>query len=234
MEAKGSQQAFGPLQATQPLGERVYSVLEESIVDGAMAPGTHLREDEIAKQLGVSRVPVREALQRLVHDGFVEHRAGKGAFVHAPSAREVEEVFHARSLLESECARLAAAHISEQDLARLEDLLELGNAAVVAKDAQLLLELNDRFHKTIVSASDNSVIARMMAILHRRIRWYFFQVVVTRAEGSWDQHKQIYEALRDRDGDRAAKCMVDHVLQTAETIRTQQDITDDVGDPTGR
>ena len=223
MEPKADKlSSFSILKAAQTLGERVYEVLEEAIVDGVIAQGSHLREDEIAKQLGVSRNPVREALQRLMHDGFVEHRAGRGAFVHAPSEREVLEVFHARSLLESECARLAAGHISGLELSQLEELLGLGEAAIEEQDAHLLLQLNDRFHKIIVVASDNSVIARMMVILQRRIRWYFFQVVVTRAPGSWDQHRKIYEALRQRDGDRAAACMVAHVMQTAATIREQQ------------
>ena len=233
LESKGDElRTLGLLKAAQTLGERVYEVLEESIVDGVIAPGSHLREDEVAKQLGVSRNPVREAIQRLVHDGFVEHRPGKkGAFVHAPSDKEVQEVFHARALLESDCARLAAKNISDVDLARLQELLGHGDAAIAAQDAKHLLQLNDRFHNIVVEAADNSVIARMLGVLQRRIRWYFYQVVVTRAAGSWDQHRQIYEALRDHDGDRAAVCMMAHVMQTAATIRDHQDTVDGAGLP---
>ncbi len=231
LESNGDElRTLGLLKAAQTLGERVYEVLEESIVDGVIAPGSHLREDEVAKQLGVSRNPVREAIQRLVHEGFVEHRAGKkGAFVHAPSDREVQEVFHARSLLESDCARLAAASISDADLDRLQALLGQGDEAIAAQDAKQLLELNDRFHNIVLEAADNSVVARMLGVLQRRIRWYFYQVVVSRAAGSWNQHRQIYEALRDHDGDRAAACMMAHVTQTAETIRGHQDTVDDAG-----
>lgn len=210
---------FGLLEAAQPLRERVYDALEATIVDGIFAPGEHLREGDLAKRLGVSRNPVREALQRLVHDGLVDHHPGKGVFVHSPSLKEVEEVFHTRALLESESARLAAARIGPAELATLEELLSLGRAATEAKDAGRLLELNEQFHTTVLTAADNSVMAKMMISLQRRIRWYFSRVVVTRASGSWDQHAEIFEALRDHDGDRAARCMAAHVAQTGQTIR---------------
>lgn len=219
-------QTFGVLEAAQPLRERVYKALEEAIVDGIFPPGIHLKEDDLAKRLGVSRNPVREALQTLVHDGLVDHRPGKGVFVHNPSAHEVDEVFHARALLESDSARLAADRISEADLGRLEELLNLGQAAVEAQDARALLELNDRFHNVIITAADNSVMARMMTTLQRRIRWYFSRVVVTRAVDSWDQHIEIFQALRERDGEKAAQFMAAHVMQTGQTIRDTQRVTD--------
>lgn len=219
--------AFGLLAASQPLRERVYDALEEIIVDGIFPPGFHLREDDLAKRLGVSRNPVREALQRLVHDGLVDHRPGKGVFVHEPSLREVEEVFHVRVLLESESARLAAERISAEALEQLEELLRLGAVAVEAKDATRLLELNERFHSTVIAASDNSVMAKMMVSLQRRIRWYFSRVVVTRSVGSWGQHTEILDALRAGDGEAAARHMADHVRQTGQTIR------DSLGEATG-
>ncbi len=222
----GEGPAFGLLKAAQPLRERVYTALEEAIVDGIFPPGFHLREDDLAKRLGVSRNPVREALQTLAHDGLVDHRPGRGVFVHDPSTHEVEEVFHARALLESDSARLAADRISEADLHLLEELMDLGQAAVEAQDPGALLELNERFHSVIFGAADNSVMAKMMTMMQRRIRWYFSRVVVTRAVESWDQHREIFQALRERDGEKAARYMAAHVLQTGQTIRDKQNVTD--------
>lgn len=213
--------ALGVLAAPQLLRERVYEALEAGIVGGTFPPGSHLREDDLAGQLGVSRNPVREALQRLMHDGLVDHRSGKGIFVHAPSLREVEEVYHVRALLESEAARLAAENIDEAGLAKLSELLVLGADAVVKKDAELLLELNERFHDTILTAADNSVMSKMMVTLQRRIRWYFASVVVQRSGGSWDQHEAIYDAISSRDGKRAAELMAEHVSHTGIAIRAQ-------------
>lgn len=215
------------LAAPQLLRERVYEALEASIVAGTFPPGSHLREDDLARQLGVSRNPVREALQRLMHDGLVDHHSGKGIFVHAPSLREVEEVYHVRALLESESARLAAEHIDEAGLTKLSELLTLGGDAVGKRDAEQLLELNERFHNIILTAADNSVMLKMMITLQRRIRWYFGSVVVERSGGSWDQHEAIYRALRSRDGQKAAELMAEHVSHTGVAIRARISTTGD-------
>jgi DNA-binding GntR family transcriptional regulator len=204
------------------LQERVYRELERLMVDGALKPGFHLVEDDLASRLGVSRNPIREALQRLASEGFVDRQPGRGAFVRSPGAHEIDEVFHVRTLLESESARLAAERISPAELEELAHILDLGDAAVRNGDASQLLELNERFHGIIVSAADNSVMAKMMVSLRLRIRWYFSAVVVTRSAGSWDQHAEIYRALRDGDGEKAAARMAEHVRQTAQTIRDRR------------
>lgn len=219
--------SFSLLETVQPLRERVYEALEGLIVDGALASGQHLREDDLATRLGVSRNPVREALQWLVHDGFADHQPGKGTFVHAPTMQEVEEVFHTRAVLESETAYMAAARITMADLTLLENILEQGHAAVKTQGVGELLKLNEAFHNVIIGAANNAVMAKMMLTLRRRIRWYFSSVVATRAVGSWDQHRQIYEALRVRDGSTAAQCMAVHVRQTGQAIQNKQNPKDD-------
>lgn len=210
------------VQPTTPLPERVYQTLEQSIVDGVLRPEMHLVEDDLARRLGVSRNPVRQALQRLAHEGFVQRQPGRGAFVHSPSAQEIDDIFHVRALLEADCARLAAERITESELEELSRILDLGKAAVQSEDAGQLLELNDRFHGVIIGAANNPVMERLMIGLRRRIRWYFSSVVVTRATGSWQQHGAIYLALRERDGEKCAVLMAEHVGQTLEKIQGQQ------------
>ena len=205
-----------------PLPERVYETLEQSIVDGVLPPDMHLVEDDLAQQLGVSRNPVRQALQRLAHEGFVRRQPGRGAFVHSPSAQEIDDIFHVRTLLEGDCARLAAARITDAQLFEMRQILELGDAAARNEDAGQLLELNDRFHAVIIRAANNPIMERLMISLRRRIRWYFSSVVVTRATGSWQQHEEIYRALVARDGDACASLMAAHVGQTLEKIQVQR------------
>lgn len=215
---------FSRFEPASSLSDRVYDAIEQLIVDGVLSPGRHLVEDALAVELGVSRNPVRQALQRLSHEGLVQHETGRGAFVHLPSAKEVDDVFHLRILLESECARLAASRVTPGDLRSLKEILALGDAAVKKADAVQLLELNDRFHHVIIEAADNPVMAKFMQSLRRRIRWYFSSVVVTRATGSWEQHAEIYSALKVRDGERCASIMADHVRQTLEKIQGGRDI----------
>ncbi|WP_449278318.1 GntR family transcriptional regulator [Leucobacter sp. GX24907] len=204
------------------LPERVYESIEQSIVDGVLTPGTHLIEEDLARRLGVSRNPVRQALLRLAQEGFVQHQRGRGAFVHSPSVQEIDDIFHVRTLLESDCARLAAARISEDGLEELRRLLEVGREAVAEEDTRQLLELNDRFHGVIIAAANNPIMERLMVGLRRRIRWYFSSVVVRRAPSSWQEHEGIYEALCARDGERSAALMAEHVGQTSAKIQREQ------------
>lgn len=210
------------IQPSMPLPERVYETLEKSIVDGILRPGMHLIEDDIARRLGVSRNPVRQALQRLAHEGFVHREQGRGAFVHFPSPQEINDIFHVRALLESDCARLAAERITNADLEELNRILSLGRSAVDVGDPGQLLELNDRFHGIIVRAANNPIMERLMIGLRRRIRWYFSSVVVARSTGSWHEHEEIYHALLARDAARCAAVMNIHVGQTLETIQADQ------------
>src|SRR5687767_16025848 len=96
-----------PIEAL-PLREHVYERLQEMLIDRALAPGDHLVEERLAAQLGVSRGPVREALQRLHRDGWITLRPRYGAFVNQPTMVQVDEFFEARELVEQSAARLAA------------------------------------------------------------------------------------------------------------------------------
>ena len=113
-EARGVRQ---PLARPAPLRQAVYDVIAEMIVNRELQPGEHLVENELAAQLGVSRQPVREALQRLHSEGWVDLRPALGAFVHVPTEAEADELLATRTLLETESARLAAkrATQAEQD-----------------------------------------------------------------------------------------------------------------------
>lgn len=204
-----------------PLRVRVRDALKDLIVDGVLRPGEHLTEEELATRLGVSRNPIREGLQQLAHDGFVDLRPGRGAFVHAPTMREVDDIFHVRVLLESESARLAAQRITPESLARLKEILALGAAAVQAGEPLPLLELNSQFHDIVSAAAGNAVMRSMLNALGKRIRWYFADVVVERAPNSWRQHENLYQALLARDSDTAARLMAEHVGKTRRLLQSR-------------
>ena len=98
-----------PLQRPVPLRQSVYDALIDLIVGGDLPPGQHMVETDLARQLGVSRQPIREALHRMEAEGWVDLRPSQGAFVHVPTDAEVDNLLDVRVLLESETARLAAA-----------------------------------------------------------------------------------------------------------------------------
>ncbi|MET8160729.1 GntR family transcriptional regulator [Sphaerisporangium sp. NPDC005289] len=101
-----------------PLRESVFEALLELIISGSLRPGRHLAESELAEMLGVSRQPIREALQLLSGEGWVDLFPGHGAFVHALTAKEADQLLAVRTLLEAEAARLAARNHTEEEPAQ--------------------------------------------------------------------------------------------------------------------
>jgi DNA-binding GntR family transcriptional regulator len=198
---------FGP---RSPLRERVYEKLEELIIYGTLAPGEHLVEATIAKRLGVSRIPVREALQFLHRDGWVDLRPRQGAFVHRPTLEEVEDAFSVRTILEVESARLAASSARRDSVQTLNDIVIAGTEALARADDRELVLLNSRFHAQVTSAGGNRVLESLIASLDKRIRWYFAPVVRYRAAESWKEHAEIVAAIAANEPERAAEAMRRH------------------------
>lgn len=209
-----AQDSSQPLKRTVPLRDRVYETLEELIMYGALSPGHHLVEADIAKKLGVSRIPVREGLQLLARDGWIDLRPRQGAFVHQPTAQEVDDVFCVRTVLEVESTKLAASKATTGSLATLRKILESGREALTRPDERELVTLNSQFHARVTRMSGNEVLAQLIAGLDKRIRWYFAAVVKTRGPNSWKEHAEILEAIAAGDPKRAADAMRTHAERT--------------------
>jgi DNA-binding GntR family transcriptional regulator len=212
-----------PLEKTAPLRQRVYETLEELIIFGVLTPGQHLVEADLAKRLGVSRIPVREALQLLHSNGWVEHRQRQGAFVHRPTLEEVDEVFSVRTLLEVESARIAANNATKEAVKQLRKTTKAGSKALVASDEEALVKLNSEFHAQVTALADNRVLAEMVGRLDKRIRWYFASVARSRGEDSWKEHDELIDALESGDARRAAKVMRMHAELTRDAFHLQRE-----------
>jgi DNA-binding GntR family transcriptional regulator len=199
------------------LRQRIFETLEGLIVEGTLSPGQHLVETELAERLGVSRGPVREALQNLSRDGWVELRPRQGAFVRQPTRPEIEEFFHVRSLLEAECARLAALHVEAGDEQMLRALLTAGRAATESGDERELVAANARLHMTIAELARNATLYEIVQLLRKRSQWFFTPVSRTRARTAWKEHQAVVEAIVDGDQHRAAELLKVHIDGTRRT-----------------
>ena len=202
-----------------PLRERVFEELEELIVYGRLAPGEHLVEVAVAKRLGVSRIPVREALQLLHRDGWVDLRPGQGAFVHQPTLEEVEDAFSVRTILEVESARSAASCANEESVQTLRAILNAGTKALLRGDDKELVLLNSRFHSRVTDIGGNRVLKSLIAALDKRIRWYFAPVVRYRGPDSWREHAELVGAIAAGDAELAADVMRNHAEATRSAHR---------------
>jgi DNA-binding GntR family transcriptional regulator len=197
-----------------PLRERVYGALEELIVYGALEPGQHLVETELATRLGVSRLPVREALQMLHRDGWVDLRPRHGAFVHVPTPDEVHEACEMRTVLEVESARRAALRANRRLVVVLEEALRSGDAALAGGEERDMINANSHFHRAVAKVAGNRVLEHMIGNLHKRVRWYFAPVARLLRAASWEEHRQLVSAIAANDCDEAARIMAAHTSAT--------------------
>lgn len=216
------QGAVPRLERPGPLRDRVYGALLELITTRALQPGQHLVESELAGHLGVSRQPVREALQRLSTEGWVDLRPAQGAFVHEPTEEEADQLLTVRTLLEAEAARLAAARAGADAVAALEELCAQGERAVAADDVDAAVETNARLHAKIMELAGNAVLAELAAQVDRRVRWYYTPVARQRGRQSWVEHRELIAAIAARDGQAATEIMRAHTEHTRKTYHERE------------
>ncbi|MEU0127941.1 GntR family transcriptional regulator [Streptomyces sp. NPDC006289] len=211
------------LERPGPLRERVYEALLELITTRALKPGRHLVESELAGQLGVSRQPVREALQRLNTEGWVDLRPAQGAFVHEPTEDEADQLLSVRTLLEAEAARLAAANSGRPGIEALEELCSRGERAVAADDVDLAVATNAAFHAKVMELAGNVVLAELAGQVDRRVRWYYTPVARRRGARSWTEHRALIAAIAARDEQRATEIMRAHTEHTRQMYHRREE-----------
>jgi DNA-binding GntR family transcriptional regulator len=202
-----------------PLRQAVYDTLAEMIANGSLKPGQHLVESDLADQLGVSRQPIREALQRLAVDGWVELRPAYGAYVHIPTEEEVAQLLGVRSVLEAYSAREAAQHATSQNMGRLRELYQAGMAALASDDESALVAANADLHGFIVQMSGNKVLSELISQVERRVRWYYTPIARPRGREAWQEHDVLIKAIADGDAVAAERVMREHTERTTEFYR---------------
>jgi DNA-binding GntR family transcriptional regulator len=179
-------------------------------------------ETAIARELGVSQSPVREALRDLDQLGLVVHEPNRGCSVRRVSSRELREAFPVRAALEALAASLAAEQLTDADIARLEALLDEMVAAARASDPLAQAHANARFHATIVAAAGNATLERQWSLLEPFARTYLTSVQADAdLEELAERHRPIVAALRTRDGALAARVMHDHLIQAAALVQEE-------------
>lgn len=214
--AKGSlgSTAAKRVERPAPLRQVVYEALAELIINRTLEPGQHLVEADLAEYLGVSRQPVREALQRLQSEGWVDLRPAQGAFVHLPTDEEADQLLSVRSVLETHSAKLAAGRATEEDVERLWELQKTGLEALDAEDTEGLVAANAALHACITELSGNAVLAELIGLVDRRVRWYYTPIARPRGQDAWHEHEELITAISMEDAELAEKIMAKHTERT--------------------
>ena len=193
--------------------------LRRLVITGELAPGARLAEEGLALRLGVSRNPVREALQALAGEGFVEIVPRRGAVVAQITVEQAEELFAVRLALEPLAARLAARNASAATVALLQDVLDRARRATEEGDLDLLTSLNTQFHSAMVTAGGNDYLELLVAPMARRVQWIFRASAPTRTAHSWREHEELLQAVAERDEQAAEASAAVHVTAARASYR---------------
>ena len=205
--------------AHQPLRSLVRDELRRLVITGELAPGTRIVEDRLAERLGVSRNPVREALQALAGEGFVELLPRRGAVVAQVTAEQAEDLFDVRTALEPLAARLAARRADPDGVDRLRDVLRRARDATDLGELDLLATYNTQFHSLVVELSGNDYLSLLVAPMARRVQWVFRTSAATRAPHSWTEHEELLRAIASGDEEYAEAVARSHVAAARASYR---------------
>ncbi|MBM3678050.1 MAG: GntR family transcriptional regulator [Actinobacteria bacterium] len=208
--------------AGQPSGNTSVTVSEavrRAIVEGRVAPGERLKEEELARGLGISRTPVREALLILQAEGLVDAAPNRGATVRAHTADDLEELYELRALLEGYAARRAASRIDDSAIARLAESCERF-ARLKGAPIEGIVAENATFHGLILELADSERLAAMvrsvvqLPLVYRSYAYYSPEQTAI----SLHYHRQITAALARRDAERAELVMKEHVYEARDLL----------------
>jgi DNA-binding GntR family transcriptional regulator len=194
-----------------------YTLILEAIEGGIYLPGDRLVESELAERLGVSRTPVREALQRLETQAMLT-RDGRSLIVASLDHNQLAELYAVRTELEGLAARLAARHATDEEIRVLRAML-VEDARLVSGDPRALSRANKRFHKQIHLASHNRFLVQQLDLVHRSMALMANTSLAAegRAAGAMAEHDQIVCAIEARDGEAAYQALRTHISRAFET-----------------
>ena len=210
------------------VSEQAYGQLRRMIVRLDFAPGDVLREDALQDTLGMSRTPIREALQRLAREHFVTVIPRRGMFVSGIDVSELGLLFETRSVLEPYAARLAAARGTSEHWDAMEAALDGVGAASGNQD---LMEIDRQGHEIMWEAAGNRFLVDTLDMLYAQSDrlWHLYLAEVADMTHAVDEHGEIMDALRSADGDRAGELMEEHIRSFDAQIRHA--VTDRLNSP---
>ena len=197
---------------TISLADQVFERLESDIISGKYKRGQILTELGLTEDLGVSRTPIREALQRLEQEQLIKNQS-KGILVLGVSEKDLYDIYSIRFRVEGLAAAEAARYRDADGLKALEEALSLQEFYLERHDADHIQHVDAKFHEVVYEMCGSNILMSTLLPLHRKVQKYrkiSFQSH-TRAELSYKEHKEIYEAIRDGDPERAEQVMTEHI-----------------------
>jgi DNA-binding GntR family transcriptional regulator len=206
----------------QTLAGMTLDSIRDRILRGRFPEGEPLRQDAIAEELGVSRIPVREALRQLESEGLVTFNPHKGAVVSTLSLQEISELFELRAEIESDLLRRAVPLMTPKDDALARDILDSYEESLQSGEISLWGKFNWQFHSALYAPCNRQFTLGMVSKLHQHSdRYLRMQLALTHGESRAKQeHRAIATAARKRDVRKAGQLMREHILDAGKTLIT--------------
>ena len=212
---------------SRPLASVVQQEIERQILSGALKAGARLNELEIARQLGISRAPVRESLRTLEQAGLVVSRKNFGVFVRTVSIEEAREIYQVRSYIDTAVGAELARGIAAAGLRELERMVERMRTAYAAGDAAAYHEINVAFHERMVEMVGNRKLLEVYRKLLKELALYRRHSLAQPGamERSMTEHAAILAVIEARDSAAAGKLMGEHILASSERLQRAHETT---------
>jgi DNA-binding GntR family transcriptional regulator len=203
----------------QSLRAEVRERLRQAIMQGELKPGEQIVESRLARQLGISQAPVREALRELEQMGLVVNHMRRGTFVRELTAQDAWEMYTLRAQLESMAARLALPHLTDADMDEMERLIEAMVEAGRTGNAEELTSADAHFHEFLCERSGHKLLMRMWRSIHP-LNWTQLTVAVLHRDlvQLAERHRDIVDALRTRDAEAVDRAVQHHLLAVGEQV----------------
>jgi len=207
-----------------PRVDDIYDQVKAMAVSFRLRPGDRLNEVALSKELGVSRTPLREALNRLVAERLFDFRPGQGFFCRPLDAQGVFDLFELRQIIEVAAVRAACTKASDEDLHLLRDELYTTGIDITGLTVEDAVTRDEAFHLGIAKLSGNTELLLTLTRINERIRYIrWISMSMDRLHRSKDEHKQVMQALLDRNADDAARILGAHIAkrmdQAQEAVR---------------
>lgn len=203
------------------LREIAYDRIKDAIRHAELQPGDPLSETRISQALGISRTPVREALQQLAQEGLVQIIPGRAITVAAPTVQDVLNGVHVRSLLEPELARLVAETATREQLEPLWDALRDMEDAVERGDRVEWSKADTRYHDILSDLCPNQLLARLVLTMRNRVHYTAAinsQTSAPRINDCTREHREVVEAIAAGDGERSERVMRNHISELRNSL----------------
>lgn len=198
--------------------DRVYTELRRMAMDFRFLPGERLNEAVLAKELGVSRTPLREALNRLAAEGFLTFSANNGFFRKTIDVKEIFDLYEFRMCLEQVAVRLAVERASDEKLAEIEQFAVASSRKDPNRTVEDLVALDEKFHELLVGLSENTQILEALRNINARIQFVRWMDMTERRSETQHQHLVIIAALKKRDVQAAEQSIRDHIAHRLDQI----------------